>query len=193
MNALIIFSHPNPDSYNSAVLTKVKEILTNKGIQYKIKDLYQMKWNPVLSLADIKELYSGKVPQDIALEQEDVRQADVIIFIYPIWWFERPAMLKGWFDRVFSHGFAYRFTEQGMVEGLLKGKRAVVITTSGANKENMEQNGVLASIDTNMLKGSLNFSGLEVIKHKNLYQVPTISNEERVKMLQEVGDLINQL
>ena len=193
MNALIIYSHPNPDSYNGAVLTKVKETLTNKGVQFKIKDLYQMKWNPVLSLADIKELYSGKVPQDIAVEQEDVRQADVLIFIYPIWWFERPAMLKGWFDRVFSQGFSYRFTEEGMVEGLLKGKRAVVITTSGANKDNMEQTGILASIDANMLKGSLGFSGLEVIKHKNLYQVPTISHEERVQMLQEVGDLINQL
>lgn len=193
MNALIIFSHPNPDSYNGAVLTKVKETLSNKGIQFKIKDLYQMQWNPLLSLADIKELYSGKVPQDIAMEQEDVRQADVLIFIYPIWWFERPAILKGWFDRVFSQGFAYRYTNEGMVEGLLKGKRAVVISTSGANKDNMEQTGVLASIDTNMLKGSLGFSGLEVIKYKNLYQVPTISNEERVQMLQEVGDLINQL
>lgn len=72
---------------------------------------------------------------------------------------KQPAILKGWLDRVMSHGFAYRMTETGMMEGLLKGKKAIVFTTSGADKENMDKNGITDAINTCMIKGTLGFSG----------------------------------
>lgn len=189
MKALIIFAHPNPQSFNSAVCQKVKEVLESKNAEIKIKDLYQMNFNSNLSVADLQQLYNGQVPPDIAAEQEDVRWADFLIFVYPIWWFERPAMLKGWFDRVFSTNFAYRYTEQGAIEGLLGGKQAAVITTSGASRENMEANGVDKSIQTNMIKGSLEFCGIQA-KHLNLYEVPRVSDEDRTQMLKFVEDFI---
>jgi NAD(P)H dehydrogenase (quinone) len=99
-------------------------------------------------------------------------------------------MLKGWIDRVFSHGFAYRQTDQGMVEGLLKGKKAVVITTSGANEENMRQNGILDAIMTCMVNGTLGFCGFQDIVYKNLYSVPSVSDSERQEMLEEVKNIL---
>ncbi|HWI54433.1 MAG TPA: NAD(P)H-dependent oxidoreductase, partial [Desulfobacteria bacterium] len=159
----------------------------------KVRDLNKLGWNPILTTGDLGKLYSGTVPDDIAAEQAEVSWADVLVFIYPIWWFERPAILKGWFDKVFSHGFAYRQTNEGTVEGLLKGKKAVVITTSGANEDNMRQNGVLDAIKTCMLQGTLGFSGIQEIVYENLYAVPAVSDEERKGMLDKVKSIFEKL
>ncbi|ADG82130.1 NAD(P)H-dependent oxidoreductase [Thermincola potens] len=190
MKALIVFAHPNPNSYNAAVLETVKKALEQQKVSYEIKDLYRMNWNPLLSTEDLQKIYQGQVPADIAGEQEAVRQADTLVFIYPIWWFEQPAILKGWIDRVLSHGFAYRQTEQGMVEGLLKGKSAIVITTSGADEENMRKNGILDAINTCMVNGTLKFCGFEKVDYKNLFAVPAVSDDRRKQMLQEVSKMV---
>ncbi|GAA3319770.1 hypothetical protein GCM10020331_028030 [Ectobacillus funiculus] len=70
-------------------------------------------------------LAQGTVPPDIHEEQEHISWADVIITIYPVWWTGLPAMLKGYFDRVLTSGFAYAYGENGP-EQLLKGKRGGV-------------------------------------------------------------------
>lgn len=62
-----------------------------------------------------------------------VSWADTIIVIHPIWWWGAPAILKGWVDRVFSHGFAYTYGPKGP-EGLLAGKKALVFTSSGSDE-----------------------------------------------------------
>lgn len=193
MKALVVFAHPNFNSFNGAVLKTVVDTLEQKKAEIRVKDLYKMGWNPLLSTEDFQQLYSGKVPPDIAREQEDVTWAEALIFIYPIWWLERPAILKGWFDRVFSHGFAYAYTKEGMAEGLIKGKKAVIITTSGANEENMRQNGVLDAVNTCVINGTFGFSGFEDTTYQNLYQVPSVTDQERQNMLQQVEKLINQL
>lgn len=193
MKALIVFSHPNPDSFNGAVMKTAQDGLAKGGHEVRVKDLYKSGWNPLLTVEDLGKLYSGSVPEDIAAEQADVSWADLLVFIYPIWWFERPAMLKGWFDRVFSHGFAYKMTENGMIDGLLKGKKAVVITTSGANEDNMKQNGVLDAIKTCMLNGTLGFSGIEDIVYENLYAVPAVSDEDRKQMLARVAGIFGEI
>lgn len=193
MKVLTIFSHPNPDSFNGAVLNTAREALTAKGHEVKIRDLYKLGWNPMLTAADLGKLYSGGVPEDIAAEQAEVKWADALVFIYPIWWFERPAILKGWFDKVFSHGFAYSQTEEGTIEGLLKGKKAVVITTSGANEDNMKQNGVLEAINTCMIQGTLGFSGIQNVVYENLYAVPSVTDEQRKGMLEQVRVVFDKL
>ncbi len=190
MKSLIVLAHPNSDSYNAAVMETVKKALEQQNVQYEVKDLYRMNWNPLLSTADLQSIYQGHVPQDIANEQESVRQADLLVFIYPIWWLQQPAILKGWMDRVLTHGFAYKVTEQGMIEGLLKGKSAIVITTSGANEQNMKENGVLDAINTCMVNGTLGFCGFTNIEHKNLFEVPTAGDDKRKQMLQEVSKLV---
>lgn len=187
MKTLMVFSHPKPDSFNGAVLRSVQDTVAKRGHEVRVKDLYKSGFSPLLTAEDLGKLYSGSVPEDIAAEQADVSWADMVVFIYPIWWMERPAILKGWFDRVFSHGFAYKMTENGMIEGLLKGKKAVVITTSGANEDNMRQNGVLDAINTCMIKGTLGFSGIEDVVYVNLFAVPSVSDEDRKEMLARVA------
>lgn len=192
MKALVVFAHPNPKSFNRAVLDTVTGELRKKGAEVKVKDLYAMNWNPVLAASDFEQMLNGKMPEDIAREQGEVTWADILFFIYPIWWFSHPAILKGWIDRVFSFGFAYHMTENGP-EGLLKNKRAVVITTSGADEGAARQNGLLNALKTTMAEGILGFSGITGVRHKNLFAVPYVDDVTRKQMLEEVREFIAEI
>lgn len=192
MKALVVFAHPNPKSFNKAILDTVLAELQNKNAAVRVKDLYASKFNPILTGEDFEQFQAGKVPEDIAAEQADVSWADTLIFIYPIWWVGQPAILKGWIDRVFSYGFAYQVTEEGPV-GLLKGKLARVITTSGSSAEVWGQIGVLEALNTVTITGTFNFSGITDASHKNLYGVPYITDADRKAMLEEAGQIIRSL
>ena len=189
MKALVVFAHPNPKSFNKAILDTVTGELQKKNAEVRVKDLYASNFNPILSGSDFEQFLSGKVPEDIAAEQANVAWADTLIFIYPIWWVGQPAILKGWIDRVFSYGFAYQVTDEGAV-GLLKGKRARVITTSGSSEEIWGQVGALEAINTVMITGTLNFSGITDASYKNLYGVPYVTDADRQAMLEEVKKII---
>lgn len=130
MKTLIVYSHPNHKGHNGYILKQVESNLKHKEIDYKILDLYKMKYNPVLS---DKELYTQKgcITTDETLKcQESIKEYDNLIFIYPTWWNSMPAILKGFIDRVFTGGFAFKYVK-GLPRPLLKGK-AVVFTTTGA-------------------------------------------------------------
>ena len=189
MNALVIYAHPNPLSFNAALATVVEEELQKKGAEVNVKDLYGMDWNPVLSEDDFRSFHTGKLPEDISSEQNDVKQADFIVVIAPVWWYSVPAILKGYFDRVFSIGFAYEYTKTGS-RGLLTDKKALVITTSGADEQTAETSGMLDAMKTSLVDGIFGFSGFQEYQHKNLFAVPTVSAEERKQMLDEVRKII---
>lgn len=189
MKVLVVFSHPNPRSFNAAILDVVKEELEKKGAELKIKDLYAMNWQPILSASDFQQLLSGKVPADIAAEQADVLWADLLVIISPIWWYSVPAMLKGYIDRVLLQGFAYRHTASGP-EGLLKGKKALLLTTSGADEHTAKITGMMDSINTSLVEGIFNFCGFAEAKYKNSFAVPLVSDEIRKEMLEDIRNFV---
>lgn len=192
-NTLIIFAHPNPDSFNGAILKTIEKKLEEKQYQYISKNLYQLNFNPILSINDFAKMAKSTVTDDVAIEHADIEWAKNIIFIYPIWWAGQPAMLKGWIDRVFSRGFAYAPQEDGTVKGLLADKTVMVFTTSGSSEEDMNKSGIYAAMEKIMLEGILGFCGINNILYKNLYEVTTTTDEDRSKMLGEIDYLINAL
>lgn len=192
-NTLIIFGHPNPDSFNGAILKTIEKKLEEKGYPYISKNLYQLNFNPILTINDFARMSNSTVTNDIALEHADIEWAKNIIFIYPIWWAGSPAIVKGWIDRVFSKGFAYAPQEDGTIKGFFGEKTVLVITTSGSSKENMKQSRMMSAIEKIMMEGVLQFCGVKNMQYKNLYEVPTATDEEREKMLGEIDALINSL
>lgn len=193
MNALIIYAHPNPHSFNGAVVKDIKEELENKGTTVQVKDLYAMNFNPVLSAEDFKAFYGeGELPQDIKQEQEDIKKANLVIFVAPVWWYTVPAIMKGYFDRVFSMGFAYEYTTTGP-KGLLTDKKGLVITTAGADAKIAEVTGMQDALTNSLVNGLLGFCGFAEAKGKTLYAVTTVSDEERKKMLKDVRELVASL
>jgi NAD(P)H dehydrogenase (quinone) len=131
MNALIIYSHPKTGGFCEAILEETKEVLAAKNISAEILDLYTLDYNPVL-LGDEHYTRGNKnISQQTSSFQDSIRKSDLLIFIYPIWWGTMPAILKGFFDKTFVSGFGFEYRGKIPV-GLLKGKKSIVMFTSGA-------------------------------------------------------------
>ncbi len=188
MNALIIYAHPNPGSFNAALAGVAEDMLEQSKINLKVKDIYGLEFNPVLSEEDFKAFHTGHLPEDIQAEQADVKWADLLIIITPVWWYSFPAILKGYIDRVFSIGFAYQYDSDGP-HGMLGGKKVLVITTSGAEEETAISTGMLEVIRT-MVNGIFNFCGFDFIQYENYYAVPTVTDQERKGMLNHFREIL---
>jgi NAD(P)H dehydrogenase (quinone) len=184
MKVLIVFTHPNPNSFNHALLEKVSAGLKRSGHEVKIKDLYQENFNPILSADDLCQLQKGTIPPKIAKEQDELLWADGLVFIYPLWWFGRPAMLKGWFDIVLTNGLAFEYSSAG-VKGLLKHKRAFVLITAGGSEDYFKNNDALQLIHRPITDGTLSFCGIKDVSHKIYYDIASISDAERASILEE--------
>jgi NAD(P)H dehydrogenase (quinone) len=188
MNHLIVYSHPNPRSFNHAILETFTEALRGRGDEVRVRDLYAMRFDAVLSASDFTAMAEKRVADDVREEQRHVAWADVLTFVFPLWWAGMPAIAKGYMDRVFSDGFAYRFDEKGH-QRLLSSKRVLTITTLGDSEENYRSKGFFAAMDRLADGITFDFSGLRPVGHRYFGSVPFVGDEARTKMLAEVRDL----
>lgn len=189
MKHLVVFAHPNQESFCKGIVDTIKSISEKKGDNIVIRDLYKLSFDPILKPSDFESMQSGNTPEDIGAEQEFVKWADVITFVYPVWWVGLPAMLKGYVDRVFSYGFAYE-SVNGTPRGLLNGKKALLFCTTGSPNEVYDQNGMHDSMKQTTGAGIFNFTGIEVISHTFFGAVPSVSDETRKEYLKEVEKII---
>ncbi|WP_026997605.1 NAD(P)H-dependent oxidoreductase [Flectobacillus major] len=164
MKHLIIYAHPNDGSLNHHLMQTVVDSLQSNNHDIEIRDLYQLHFSPVLSLEDMNGQRMGKVADDVKLEQDYILWADHITFIYPIWWTGMPAIMKGFIDRVFSYGFAYRYV-QGVQKGLLTGKRTTIINTHGKSHAEYESIGMNKALSLTSDKGIFTYCGFEIEQH----------------------------
>ncbi len=190
MNHLVVFAHPNPKSFGKGILDTVVKASEEKGANVRVRDLYEIGFDPVLKPADFEALQSGKTPEDIATEQENIKWADLITFIHPVWWASQPAILKGYIDRVLSYGFAYEYVE-GVSHGLLTGKKGLIFATTGSPSALFIENGMQASMQQVADQGILNFCGIEQVKHTFFGAVPYVTDETRKDYLKEVAKIID--
>jgi NAD(P)H dehydrogenase (quinone) len=191
MKFLILYAHPNPKSFNHAVLETITNGLSKAGKEVSVRDLYALKFNPVLSANDLAGMMQGKLQPDVKAEQEFVSSADVLVVIYPLWWSGMPAILKGYIDRIFTEGFAYSIVGPD-IKGLLKGKKVLLITTTGAPQEMYEASGMFKSMAQTTGEGIFQFAGMELIEHKYLCAIPYLTDEDRKKMLEDLRGLVRE-
>jgi NAD(P)H dehydrogenase (quinone) len=131
----IFYVSGHPNGHCAAILTETVKQLSEKNIPHIVIDLHKEKFNPVLE-------FDGPNSIDDALVtkyKKIISTTNKMIFIYPVWWDTMPALMKGFFDRVFSAKFAFRYIKYPIIpfaipKGLLWGKKAVVFTTTGAEK-----------------------------------------------------------
>lgn len=164
MKHLVIYAHPNQDSLNNHFRKIVENTLRQNGHEVIVRDLYQLGFNPILSLDDMMGQRMGTVSEEVRKEQGYISWADTITFIYPIWWTGMPAIMKGYIDRVFSYGFAYRY-DQGIQKGLLTGKSAYIINSHGKSHLEYEQIGMDKALVLTSDKGVYSYCGLTIKQH----------------------------
>ncbi|MGN7360661.1 NAD(P)H-dependent oxidoreductase [Paenibacillus sp. SAF-054] len=187
MNHLIIYAHPRKESFNHAILETAVQGLKQKGHDVIVRDLYAMKFQPVISSSEVL----GGVGEDVEQEQKHLMWADVITFIYPIWWTGLPAIMKGYIDRVFSYGFAYRYVN-GVQMGLLKGKKTVIINTQGKSHAQYAASGMDQALRLTSDKGIFEYCGLEVMYHLFLESVPESDDDTRAAWLAQIEEMASK-
>lgn len=189
MKITIIYSHPNPKSFNNAILYKVIETLNRFKTDYRLIDLYKDFNKIALDADDFESLNEGKVLEDVKKFQDDILWADKLIFIFPVWWWSYPAILKGFIDRVFLKGFAYDFDDKGLKK-LLKNEKALVFMTTGGPKEEYEKNNVVEILKRPFSEGVLSFCGIDKTEIHIFYAVPSSTLEERKNYLMKVEEAV---
>lgn len=192
MNVLVVYAHPNPLSFNHALLESVAAGLKEAGHDVRVKDLYAEKPKVTLDAEDFQGILAGRVPEDIRREQAEVAWAEGLVFVYPVWWFSMPAILKGWIDRVFLNGFAFEVASDGP-RGLLRHGKAQIFMTTGGLEEDYARGIGRQLLTEPMTEGVLRYCGIGEVSAKVFYGVPSASENQRKAMLAEAFALARAL
>nr|WP_319374052.1 NAD(P)H-dependent oxidoreductase [uncultured Methanobacterium sp.] len=213
MNVLIVYAHPERESLNGSLKDLAIDTLKQEGDPVQVSDLYSMKWKAVLDEDDFPERMNRElfnpileqlnamekeaIPTDIKEEMDKVLWADVIIFQFPIWWSNFPAILKGWIDRVFYNGFAFNLAEMQLYgNGPLKGKKAMLSFTTGAPRELYTDEGPHGEIEV-LLKYFnhvlFEFVGMEALPYFAIFGPGDMTEEEREAELDRFQEIIKNI
>jgi putative NADPH-quinone reductase len=134
MRVLIVFCHPDPDSYVGSIQRQLAAALAGRGHAVQVIDLYAEEFDPVLGLEAWRAHRHGR-PAEAGPQAHiaALRACEALVLVYPTWWYGLPAMLKGWFDRVWQPGVAFSL-EDGVFRThyMPHVRRAAVITTHGS-------------------------------------------------------------
>ncbi len=149
MKAFIVYCHPSEDSFTRNVRDAFIKGITDSGNEYVLSDLYKDHFKTDMTeeeyLRDAYYRNTPEVAEDVLAEQAKINASDAIVFIYPVFWSEAPAKLVGWFDRVWSYGFAYGEKTMKTLE------KGLILCSAGNPLERLEQTGILDSMKKVML------------------------------------------
>ncbi|WP_259782118.1 NAD(P)H-dependent oxidoreductase [Aestuariispira ectoiniformans] len=150
MRILIVHSHPEPKSFNGALTEVAVLTLRAAGHDVVISDLYRDGFSPLegpehypdrlnkdrfSALAEQRHASeNASLSREVQREIDRLKWADLVVFQFPLWWHAQPAILKGWFDRVFVSGGLYT-SRMRYDRGVFRGKRAICSVTTGAPQE----------------------------------------------------------
>ncbi|XP_075870642.1 ribosyldihydronicotinamide dehydrogenase [quinone]-like [Nelusetta ayraudi] len=141
-----------------------------------------------------EDIAGEKLADDIRKEQDKLKEADLVIFQFPMYWFSVPAILKGWMDGVLTKGFAYT-DEQGFAEGLFNGTKALLSFTTGSQESMFSMQDVNGDIKDTLcpiLQATLCYCGFNVLE-PHIFRSPScVTDAERRDMLAAWQDRIQE-
>ena len=208
----LVHAHPEPRSFVAAMRDTVRKAFVEQGHTVTVSDLYEMKFNPVASAADFTApqrpdylVYgleqrhaasTGGLSADIEAEVDNVLAADILAFTFPIFWFDTPAILKGWIDRVFLSG-AFYGGRRVYDRGGLVGKRAFAAMSLGGRAHMFGSNAIHGELEAGMLRhffqGTLGYVGLQVHQPFTAYHVPYVDDHKRAELLGDLHSCVTRL
>lgn len=132
VSALVVFCHPVAESYSATLRDRVLATLVRAGAKPTLSDLYADGFAPLLGREErLAHLDQSLRPPDLEPQFQALSAAQLVIFVYPTWWYGPPAMLKGWLDRVLRAGVAFRLPEgRNLIEPMLTQVRQIVVVTT---------------------------------------------------------------
>lgn len=154
MHTLVIYVHPSEQSFTAQVRDEVVKTLEGLGHTWEVSDLYKQNFITDMSEDEyMREAFYKKelpLPADVQSEQQKILRSQNLIFIYPVFWTEAPAKLVGWFDRVWTVGFAYEDCTMPQFENVQ------FLAIAGNTMEHLEGLGFAQAMHTVMCKDRIN-------------------------------------
>jgi NAD(P)H dehydrogenase (quinone) len=144
MKVFIVYCHPSEDSFTKNIRDAFIKGITDSGNEYVMSDLYAMDFKADMTedqyLRDANYRNTPFAEEDVLAEHEKINSADAIAFIYPVFWTEAPAKLVGWFDRVWTYGFAYGDKKMKMMD-----KAMILCSAGNPIRRSIRQDSILLS------------------------------------------------
>jgi NAD(P)H dehydrogenase (quinone) len=197
MHVLLIYAHPEPNSFTVALLGRAKEVLEADGHSFEVSDLYAEKFDPVVDRHDFTSVANSNYfsiqneqafaeehraySEDIRREQQRASRADLFIFLFPLWWGGPPAIIKGWFDRVMSYGFGY-VDGARYDRGLFRGRSAMICVPTGGTSNRFSEGSTYGSIGKvlwSLRHCAINYLGLTLLDDFIAYATPRVDETQR--------------
>lgn len=187
---LIVSCHPAPSSRCAKIAAFISELLAQRAVPFAVDDLYLADFDPVLSQTEMRNYYDGVVARDISELVAHVREATELVFIFPLWMFDMPAMLKGYFEKVFRPQAAFRFNGKEIVPLLSQIKRMTVVVTHGRSETETASSGDASRVFFETSLPSL-LPGLVSNKRFDLYDLDSpnrVAIEDELAAVRELFD-----
>lgn len=202
--SLVVLAHPEPSSFAAALAHTAVAALGDTGWAVTLLDLYREGFDPVLSERDFTDraipgrlqpmdeqahaAAGGTFAPDLARHIELFTAADLLVLVSPMWWFSVSAMLKGWIDRVFANGVAYRYPEVPAWSGFLGSKQGMLVMTSSYETEQYRADrvGELDRVLHPLLHGTLAYTGMRVLEPFIAYAADSVDAETRTAYLADL-------
>ncbi|HCL4034549.1 NAD(P)H dehydrogenase [Pseudomonas aeruginosa] len=166
MHALIVATHPDPDSLTHAIAAQVAAGIAASGAQHswEIADLAAEGFDPRFTRIDHGLLLKQAVPStDVAAEHARLERANALVLVYPIYWWSFPALLKGWIDRVFTQGWAYEDDANGKLVQKLQHLQVHLLAIGGADQRTYARHGYFGAMKTQIDHGIFGYCGARVV------------------------------
>lgn len=180
---LIINGHPNKDSFNFGIAKAYKEGALQSGAEVQEIVIADLNFNPNLQFGYQKRM---ELEPDLINAWEKIQWADHLVWIHPVWWGGLPAITKGFIDRLFLPGFAFKYRENSVWwDKLLKGKTARIITT--VDQPGWYYRLFFGRPSVNQLrKSTLEFCGIQPVKVTYVGVIKTSDEKQRQKWLEKI-------
>lgn len=211
MKILIVYAHHEPKSFSSALLQRSIATLGTHGHEVQVSDLYAMNFNPLATASDFtdrrfpealqydreqKNAYkNGTLASDLMAEIDKLLWCDFLILQFPLWWYSVPAIMKGWIDRVLANSVAYG-QGQRFETGGLKGRRAMLVTTTACYENMVAPDGLLGDLNVilwHLNCGTLAYTGMEVLPPFCAWSIHYTTPESRSQYLDEYAERLRTL
>jgi len=191
MEISVILAHPEPRSFNHAIAQAVCRSLKRGGHTVRFHDLYEEGFDPLLPSAELDA--QTQPPSDLALYCEELQRSEGLVIVHPNWWGQPPAAMKGWIDRAFRPGVAYKFAEgddgEGVPVGLLRARTAVIFNTSNTPPERELE--VFGDTLDNLWKRCIfDFCDVKNVVRETFSVVITSTPEQRAAWLRQVEQIV---
>lgn len=174
MTTLVVVSHPDPGSLTQEIARTVSTAIRAAGGTVELADLEAEGFDPRFERADLEVSRGNGAPSaPVLAEQQRIDRADSLVLVFPVYWWSMPALLKGWIDRVFANGWAYRVSDTGEFTKGLDRLHVHLVPIAGDGAAGFERHGMDLAFRTQIERGIFEYCGATVASTSFVFDADT--------------------